>query len=66
MTTSMTAEERELRGRLDETVCDLRLLLAICPWIDDLDRLDRDSVEHAAIIADQINELLRDAEKYPA
>jgi phosphate uptake regulator len=60
----MTVEEIELRSRLTETVCDLRKLLARCPWIDDLGRLGREAVEEASDIGEQINEYLRDANTY--
>lgn len=58
----MTAEERELRLRLDESVRRIRSSLAKCPFIDELDYVDGAAVDSAAFHADEANEWLRNAE----
>jgi hypothetical protein len=61
MPTPMTAEERELRLRLDEAVRRIRSTLNRCPFVDELDYLDDTDVEAAAALADEANRSLLDA-----
>lgn len=58
MPTPMTAEERELRLRLDESVRRIRSSLGGCPAIDDLDFVDVDS---AAVVANEAARALIEA-----
>ena len=61
MPTPMTAEERELRLHLDESVRRVRSALGACPAIDDLDFVD---LESAAAVANQASRALTDAMAY--
>lgn len=61
MPATMTAEERELRLRLDEAVRRIRSSLNRSPFVDELDYLDDSGVEAAAALADDANRSLLDA-----
>jgi hypothetical protein len=61
MPTPMTAEEQELRLRLDEAVRRIRSTLNRCPFVDELDYLDEADVEAAAALADEANRSLLEA-----
>lgn len=61
MPTPMTAEEQELRLRLDEAVRRIRSTLNRCPFVDELDYLDEAGVEAAAALADEANRSLIEA-----
>jgi len=61
MPTPMTAEERDLRLRLDEATRRIRATLNRCPFVDELDYLDDAEVEAAAALADEANRSLLEA-----